>query len=258
MYLGKSFTPFDLAPGESHSVGWNGVVNEGGFELGHASGAWEFGNDAGEANPADNIGRFRISVPGGLGTLTAKVFVDNKGTYDGDQPGLPGAEVFVTDPDGTPVATGKTNATGWVTFTSLAAQDYRIGVTGWTLRGDDPVSVLTQVMATETATDYLALLPGSGPSPSGSVSASASATASPAQRPAQRPALRRRRTRADRGSDRLDSCPPAPPPLRGRITRQATGSDPAAELRIRYSGLPISGDQVRSRESSGHGGAARH
>jgi LPXTG-motif cell wall-anchored protein len=176
-YLGDSFTPFDLAPGESHSVGWNGVVNEGGFKLGHASGAWEFGNDAGEADPADNIGRFRISVPGGLGTLTAKVFVDNKGTYDGDQPGLPGAGVFVTDPDGTPVATGKTNATGWVTFTGLAPQDYRVGVTGWTLRGDDPVSVLTQVMAKETATDYLALLPGSGPSPSGSASASASASA---------------------------------------------------------------------------------
>lgn len=178
-YLGDSFTPFDLAPGETHRVNWSGVVSKGGFQVGHASGAWEFGNDAGEANRADNIGRFLISVPGGLGTLTAKAFVDTEGTYDSSQPGLPGVGVFVTDPDGTPVAKGTTNATGWVTFTGLAAQDYRIGVTGWKLRGDNPVSVLTQVQAGKTATNDLALLPGSGPSASASPSAS-SATPSPA------------------------------------------------------------------------------
>jgi len=162
-YLGDAFTPFDLAPGETHRIDWTGVVNQGAQNVGHASGAWEFGNDTGEAYPSDNIGRFSLAVPGGIGMLKAKVFIDNKGTFDSSQPGLVNAPVFVTDPDGTPVTTGLTDATGWVTFTGLPAQDYRIGVTGWKLAGDYPVSVLTGVQGGATATDFLALLPGQRP-----------------------------------------------------------------------------------------------
>ncbi|XVU23059.1 carboxypeptidase regulatory-like domain-containing protein [Actinoplanes sp. CA-054009] len=189
--------PFDLAPGQSRSVEWKGTVSPAAYRLGHASGAFEFTNDAGEANRADNIGRYRFSVPGGLGILQIKAFVDVKNDWDSDQPGLSGADIVLSDDKtGAWVATLRTDAYGKVTFKDLPAQDYKVRVDAWKLRGEDPESTRVQVQAGQTASAVLALLPGggwtSGPpvtpsnswsvspssSPSGTTSASPSVSAS--------------------------------------------------------------------------------
>ncbi|SNY53860.1 LPXTG cell wall anchor domain-containing protein [Paractinoplanes atraurantiacus] len=181
---GLNAGPFDLGPGESRDVEWKGVVNQAAYRLGHASGAFEFTNDAGEANRADNIGRYRFAVPGGRGVMEIKAFIDVRNDWDSEQPGLAGAEVIVSDDaTGAKVTSGKTDAKGLVRFTGLAPQDYQVGVTGWKLRGDDPASTRVQVQADQVASAVLAILPGSeattGPSATASPSTSASASPSP-------------------------------------------------------------------------------
>jgi len=79
--------------------------------LGYAFGGFSFTNDAGEANPADNLRRFQLPVPGGKGTVTGKVFVDTKGTFDSNQPGLAGAKVTIAGGDGKVAGTATTDGT---------------------------------------------------------------------------------------------------------------------------------------------------
>jgi uncharacterized protein (TIGR04145 family) len=159
-----NLTPFNLAPGATKRVPWAGVIDATAINSGYAFVAWAFTNDAGEANAADNTGRARIPVPGGIGKLRLKAFIDNKGDYDDRQPGLADVTVVVTnDLTGVQTATGKTGADGYIQFDNVAPGEYRVGVTGWKLRGDDPAFTLVQVKANQVSEASLAVLPGSGP-----------------------------------------------------------------------------------------------
>jgi hypothetical protein len=170
--------PFDLAPGASHTIDWTGVVDQVAFVAGYAKGTWEFTNDAGEANAADNAAWYRLEVPGGKGTVRLKVFVDVRGDFDGGQPGLPGAEVVVRGETGAPSFSGTTDASGRLTLSGLpVGQDYIASVTGWTIRGDERAGYL-QVLAGRTLTAELALVPRNGPTPTASASVSTSASPS--------------------------------------------------------------------------------
>jgi hypothetical protein len=114
----------DLQPGQSFSIDWTGTVNKTAAVAGYASGSWSATNDAGEANPVDNTGRFKIAVPGATGVLHVKVFVDVKGDYDVAQPGLASATVVIQDEaKTTTIGTVKTGADGYFTKT-LPAGEY--------------------------------------------------------------------------------------------------------------------------------------
>ena len=182
---------FDLAPGQSRVFTWDAVVDESGYRAGNARGGFEFNAAAGEANPADNLGRFHLSVPGGKGTLRLKAFVDVRGDYDARQPALAGAEVVVTQPvpGGERVASGTTDAQGWVSFAALAPQDYAVSVVGRKLRGADGPedSEPVQVFAGVIRTTYLPVLPVGGPTSSPSSSPSGSPSSSPSGGPTNIP-----------------------------------------------------------------------
>jgi hypothetical protein len=152
--------PFDLAPGESRAIAVDGVLNEVAYWQGYASGMYAYTNDAGEANPDDNYGRFRIDLPPATGDLRIEVFIDVRGDMSSDQPPLAGAEVVVTDPEsGDRVAAGRTDGSGVVTFTGLAAKFYALSVTCWKLRGDDPASTPVEVTPHSEGQVSLAVIP---------------------------------------------------------------------------------------------------
>ncbi|MFF5229564.1 LPXTG cell wall anchor domain-containing protein [Dactylosporangium sp. NPDC000521] len=148
---------FDLAPGASRSFAWAGTVGEAAAVQGFATGAWAFTNDAGEANPDDNTGRFRIEVPGSTGVLSGKVYVDVKGDFDSDQPGLAGVALTVADAKGKTAGTTKTGADGAFTMT-LPAGVYVLSVAGWKVEGEN--SANAQVLGGQTASIALPLVPG--------------------------------------------------------------------------------------------------
>ncbi|WP_158647582.1 Ig-like domain-containing protein [Actinoplanes sp. ATCC 53533] len=152
---------FDLAPGEQHTITWDGTVDRSAAVVGAAVGAWTFANDAGEANQADNTGRFRLLVPGLTGGVTVKTFADILGTGDSRQRGTSGVELTLTDGLGGTVGTVTTDATGIAQFPGVPAGDqYRIAVTGWQLTHE---AGRVQVKGGSTASVQLALVPGSGP-----------------------------------------------------------------------------------------------
>lgn len=171
--------PFDLAAGASHSFTWAGTINHNAFLGGAAHGVWTITNDAGEASPADNIARYRIAVPGAVGDISVKAFVDVKGNQDSSQPGQGGVTVDVTDSTGKKVASASTDSTGQVRFKALPAGTYVLTPVDWQLEGDKPAS--TDVRGDGTADVGLALLPKHG---TASPSVSATAT-SPAGVPTQ-------------------------------------------------------------------------
>ncbi|AEV81870.1 hypothetical protein ACWT_0856 [Actinoplanes sp. SE50] len=179
---------FDLAPGASRTFTWAAKVSDAGSRGGYAAGRFEFEAAAGDADPADDLGTFRLPVPGGKGTMRLKVFVDAKGDSSSEQPGLAGAEVVLSQPKpgGARVAGGRTDAKGWVSFTGLATQDYRVSVPGRKLAGDNPDSTSVEVMADQTATAFVGLLPGAAASgsPGASSDVAAPAGASPSGTPA--------------------------------------------------------------------------
>jgi LPXTG-motif cell wall-anchored protein len=156
----------DLKPGESMRIDWAGTINKYAAVGGHAGGPWTVGNDAGEANEADNTARWSIAVPGSTGVLRVKVFVDVKADYDQTQPGLAGATIIIRDEEKTKtVGTVKTGADGYFT-TTLPAGTYWLTATGWKLRGDEYAGHV-QVMGGQTSNASLPLLAG-GNNPVGS------------------------------------------------------------------------------------------
>ena len=158
--------PFDLAPGETREIGWDGDVDPSARETGAAQGTWEFTNDAGEANPADNAASYRLPLATGTGTVTVHVFVDKRGTGNPRQPGLAGAEVVIQSRTGDPNPTGTTDACGSVTFADLPVdQDYSATVTGWTLRGGESTGYF-RVVADRPTVLNLPLVPRKKPSAS--------------------------------------------------------------------------------------------
>ncbi|GAA1576160.1 hypothetical protein GCM10009827_117520 [Dactylosporangium maewongense] len=155
---------FDLAPGESRSIAWAGTIDQAAAVDGSAHGGWSFTNDAGEANPADNMGTFRVDVPGSTGVLSGKVYVDVKGDHDSTQPGLAGVTLTVTDSKGKTAGTVKTGTDGAFTMT-LPAGVYVLSVAGWQVEGEN--SANAKVLGGQTADLALPLLPGGNqPEPS--------------------------------------------------------------------------------------------
>ncbi|GAA3246410.1 carboxypeptidase regulatory-like domain-containing protein [Dactylosporangium siamense] len=148
---------FDLAPGSSRSIVWAGTVDQAAAKQGFANGGWSVTNDAGEANPDDNTGKFHIDVPGASGVLSGKVFVDVKGDFDNSQPGLAGVTVTVTDTAGKTAGTAKTGTDGTFTMT-LPAGVYLLSVAGWKIEGEN--SPNAQVLGDQTARLFLPLVPG--------------------------------------------------------------------------------------------------
>jgi LPXTG-motif cell wall-anchored protein len=170
--------PFDLAPGATTSVPWTGTIDQAAFTQGFASGGFSFTNDAGEANPADNTGRFHILVPGGKGTLTGKVFIDLEGNFDSSQPGLAGAKVTITDGGGKVAGTATTDSTGHYTITNVPAGDYALAIADWKIEGEDGPTTNIQVMADQVSDTFIALVPGSHTTPSPTATATGGATTS--------------------------------------------------------------------------------
>ncbi|WP_189332159.1 Ig-like domain-containing protein [Actinoplanes ianthinogenes] len=153
--------PFGLAPGATHTITWDGVIDKSAAVGGAAAGAWSFVNDAGEANASDNTARYRLLVPGLTGNLTVKTFADLLGNYDSRQRGTSGVGLTLTGEDGATVATATTDATGIARFTDLPASNrYVLVLTGWQQRGEGG---RMQVKGGETMSASIALVPGSGP-----------------------------------------------------------------------------------------------
>jgi LPXTG-motif cell wall-anchored protein len=163
--------PFDLAPGATKSLPWAGTIDQNALTLGYAFGGFSFTNDAGEANPADNLGRFQLPVPGGKGTVTGKVFVDTKGTFDSNQPGLAGAKVTIAGGDGKVAGTATTDGTGHFRIADVQAGTYALAVANWKIEGADGPTTAIQVKAGEVSDTFIALVPGSHTTPSPTVTA---------------------------------------------------------------------------------------
>ncbi|GID94665.1 LPXTG cell wall anchor domain-containing protein [Amorphoplanes digitatis] len=150
----------DLAPGQSFSIDWAGTIDQSASVAGRASGSWAATNDAGEANPGDNTGRFNIAVPGVTGVLHVKVYVDINGQSDDTQPGLVGATIVIQDDGRTKtVATVTTGAGGYFSAT-LPAGDYWLTAPGWKLKGSEYAGHV-QVKGGRTSEATLPLVAGS-------------------------------------------------------------------------------------------------
>jgi LPXTG-motif cell wall-anchored protein len=175
--------PFDLAPGATHTLTWDGTINQSGFRGGSAHGVWTVADDNGDANPADNQARYRLSVPGDHGVLLVKAFVDVKHDYDSTQPGRAGIKIDLADSTGKTVASSTTDSTSQVKFTGLVPGDYVLRAEGWEIEGEN--SANAEVRGEETAEVFLPLLPtGSGPASSPTAGASSSQPAAGGTGPA--------------------------------------------------------------------------